>query len=74
MHDFRGVRLEEFENKLIDIINTVISGDIPYAHVVYGHGDGILKSKIVELKKNYPEVLFEHPNGDDGAVNIQLIK
>lgn len=72
-YDFRGSRLEEFKNELESILIALSSGEIPYASIVYGHGDGILKKELRRVLKDFHEFEVEYPNGDDGSVVIKLV-
>ncbi|MCP4913852.1 MAG: hypothetical protein GY909_12135 [Oligoflexia bacterium] len=72
-YDFRGFRLDEFKNELESILIALSSGEIPYADIVYGHGDGILKKELRRVLKDFEEFEVEYPNGDDGSVIIKLV-
>ncbi len=72
--DGRGMRLEEFKEKVEFAVSDVLIGDIPYVEIIHGHGDGILKNWVREYLKLQPDLQFEIPKeSQDGVTIAKLI-
>ncbi|MFZ4713014.1 MAG: endonuclease MutS2 [Bacteriovoracaceae bacterium] len=72
-YDCRGMRLDEFENLIDKAVSSLILGEVPFLHIVHGHGDGILKSWLRKYLKGFPNLSFEIPeHAHDGATRINL--
>lgn len=72
-YDCRGMRLDEFENLIEKAISSLILGDVPFLHIIHGHGDGVLKSWLRKYLKSFPELTSEIPeHSHDGATRIYL--
>jgi DNA mismatch repair protein MutS2 len=71
--DCRGMRLEEFENQMEKAISSLILGEIPFLHIVHGHGDGVLKTWLRKYLKSFNNLSYEIPeHSHDGATRINL--
>jgi DNA mismatch repair protein MutS2 len=72
-YDCRGMRLEEFENQIEKAISSLILGEIPFLHIVHGHGDGVLKAWLRKYLKSFNNLSYEIPeHSHDGATRINL--
>jgi len=70
--DCRGMRLEEFQTTMTKVFDEIISGEIPFANIIHGHGTGILKNWLRETIKNNKDLSFESLDGNDGCTKIFL--
>ena len=73
-YDVRGMRLEEFQRLADQSIDSLLAGDIPFIDIIHGHGDGILKGWLRKHLKSYSELLWDHPDGNDGMTRIEIKK
>lgn len=72
-YDCRGMRLEEFESLINDIISDLILGDIPYLNIIHGHGTGVLKNWLRKfIKENKDLTILPNDTGNDGETRIGL--
>ena len=71
-YDVRGMRLEEFKTLAIAAIDGLLSQDIPFLTIIHGHGDGVLKSWLRKYLKELGELVWDHPDGNDGITRIQF--
>lgn len=71
--DCRGLRLEEFQNRVQTEIAHLIAGEVPYLLVIHGHGDGVLKRWLRDFLKNNPLFTYTVPDGNDGCTEIRLV-
>ena len=70
-YDCRGMRLEEFESLINDIISDLILGDLPYINIIHGHGTGVLKNWLRKfIKDNKDLTILPSDNGNDGETRI----
>lgn len=71
--DARGMRLSEFQARVESALGDLLSGDVPFLHVIHGHGDGILKNWLRDYLKRSRDFLGETPeNGNDGETKITI--
>jgi DNA mismatch repair protein MutS2 len=71
--DCRGMRLEEFEHLIEDLCGHIMAKSIPYAEIIHGHGNGILKQSIRQFLKNHPDLEgIIDPLKSDGVTTIRL--
>lgn len=71
--DFRGLRLEDFEQEFHRALQGLLLKKIPYLKIIHGHGDGILKKYLRNYLKKSPEFQSQIcPESADGATIIQL--
>ena len=70
--DCRGMRLEEFQNKVEEALGNLLSGELPFAEIVHGHGDGILKRWLREHLRTRKEFSYEIPPENDGTTVIKV--
>ena len=72
-YDVRGMRLSEFQNLIDKALGDLLSGDVPFLHVIHGHGDGVLKNWLRDFLKRSPDFKGEIPeNGNDGETKITI--
>lgn len=72
-YDCRGMRLEEFENLMEKAISELVLGEVPFLHVVHGHGTGALKNWLRNYLKAFPQLEYEIPeHSQDGATRINV--
>jgi len=72
--DGRGMRLEEFEALIDRGLLDLQAGDIPYLHVIHGHGDGVLKRWLRETLSKSQDYSWKPEDGNDGVTMIELIR
>ncbi len=71
--DGRGMRLDEFKEKVEFALSDVMLGEIPFVEIIHGHGDGILKNWLREHLKLHPDLRFEIPKeSQDGVTVVRL--
>jgi DNA mismatch repair protein MutS2 len=70
--DCRGMRLEEFENLVVNSLLDLSNGSIPYLNVIHGHGEGILKTWLRNYLKENKDFKWEPDQGNDGITRIEL--
>lgn len=72
--DCRGMRLDDFINQVELHVDHLLRGDVPFLHIIHGHGDGILKRWLRnEYLKIHPEFSYEIPESSrDGSTRIFL--
>ncbi len=71
--DCRGMRLEEFEHLIQDLCGHVMAKSMPYAEIIHGHGNGVLKHSIRNQLKNHPDLeAIVDPLKSDGVTVIKL--
>ncbi len=70
--DCRGMRLEEFQKAVFQVIDEIITGEIPFANIIHGHGTGVLKNWLREELKKHRDLKFETVEGNDGSTKITL--
>lgn len=72
--DARGMRRDEFLQQAELYILDVINGDLPFADIIHGHGDGVLKSSLYQLLQRFKDdVHFDFIEGNQGTTRIELI-
>ncbi|MBF0361438.1 MAG: Smr/MutS family protein [Oligoflexia bacterium] len=59
--DCRGMRVDEFESVIEKILDDLLTGDLPYAVIIHGHGTGALKKWLQTYLKQHPEFSSEVP-------------
>ena len=73
-HDLRGLRLDEFENRINILVSDLLCKTIPFLIIIHGHGDGILKKWLREfIKKNKALRWEQGQNGNDGETRIYIV-
>ena len=71
--DCRGMRLEEFEHLIQDLCGHIMAKSIPYAEIIHGHGNGVLKQSIRQYLKNHTDLVpIIDPLKSDGVTTIKL--
>ncbi|MDH4469073.1 MAG: hypothetical protein QE271_13525 [Bacteriovoracaceae bacterium] len=74
-HDCRGMRLSDFENLIQDLCGHIMAKNLPYAEIIHGHGDGILKNWLRSfLKKQGDLEGIVDLQKSDGVTTIQFKK
>ena len=69
--DCRGMRLDEFKGVCERAINDILSRALPWALIIHGHGDGILRKWLRNELKHYPDLKWDSPeSSQDGATRI----
>lgn len=72
-YDCRGMRLDEFESLVDKAVSALILGEVPFLHIIHGHGDGVLKTWLRKYLKKFPELTSEIPeHSHDGATRVTL--
>lgn len=71
-HDCRGMRLEEFQKYVEDILSALFTEDAPYLNIIHGHGTGVLKKWLRDKITKDRSLTFEVPDGNDGSTIIKL--
>lgn len=73
-YDCRGMRLSEFQNLVEQIISDLYGHSMPFANVIHGHGDGVLKKWLRDYIKRHPDfTIANNESGNDGESRIELI-
>ena len=71
--DARGMRLAEFQDMVNKSFGQLLAGDIPFLHIIHGHGDGVLKKWLRDQLKHSKEfMLDQNDSGNDGESRIIL--
>ena len=71
--DARGMRIDEFRNKVELMVSDLYADNLPYLEIIHGHGNGILKNWLRNFIKNTPELEIEIPKESaDGMTRIIL--
>jgi DNA mismatch repair protein MutS2 len=70
--DCRGKNAEEFESIVTGVLLDVLNGALPYADIIHGHGDGILRKKLMEMLKTFPDLNSENTDGNYGSTRVSL--
>ena len=71
--DGRGLRLDEFIEKVEIQLNHLLTENIPYLEVIHGHGTGALKTWLLNMIKQSKDLKIEkREDGNDGATIIKL--
>ncbi len=71
--DARGMRLDEFKNKVELMVSDLYADNLPYLEVIHGHGNGILKNWLRSFIKNNGELELDIPKESaDGMTRIKL--
>ncbi len=73
-YDCRGMRLEEFRDLIENLAFAVENEDIPYALIVHGHGDGVLKEHIRKRFSKNSKISCMPDEGNDGCSKLELKK
>lgn len=72
--DVRGIRLEEFQSKVFNSLQALLSGDIPFVNIIHGHGNGVLKNWLRDHLRSHPEFNWAPEDGNDGCTRVELAK
>lgn len=73
-YDCRGMRLEEFQSLIEDVVSDLLLGELPYISIIHGHGTGVLKSWLRSFIKNHKDLTtIKDETGNDGETRITLI-
>lgn len=70
--DARGLRLEPFQDLVAKALDALISGEIPFLHIIHGHGEGILKGWLRDYLNQRADLTWGNADGNDGLTRIQL--
>lgn len=70
-YDCRGMRLDEFKELTENLAIAVENEDIPYALIIHGHGDGVLKEHIRKRFYRDPLINCEPDQGNDGCSKLE---
>jgi DNA mismatch repair protein MutS2 len=71
--DARGMRLEEFQKRVVESLIELESGDIPFLDIIHGHGEGILKKWLRDhLKSRKDDYEWAPEEGNDGVTKVKL--
>jgi DNA mismatch repair protein MutS2 len=57
------MRLSDFENLIQDLCGHIMAKNLPYAEIIHGHGDGILKNWLRSFLKKQGDL--------EGIVDLQ---
>lgn len=72
-YDCRGMRLSEFQNLVEQILSDLYGRTMPFANIIHGHGDGILKKWIRNhIKRHSDFKIVLNESGNDGETRIEL--
>lgn len=71
-HDCRGMRLDEFQKYVDEILSSLFTEDTPYLNIIHGHGTGVLKKWLRDKITKDRSLVFEVPDGNDGSTIIKL--
>ncbi len=70
-YDVRGLRLSECQSTIERALGDLLTGDIPFVHIIHGHGDGILKNWLRDyVKKSKDFAIDSSESGNDGETRI----
>ena len=73
-YDCRGMRLSEFQNLVEQILSDLYGRTMPFANIIHGHGDGILKKWLRNHIKRHPDFKIAlNESGNDGESRVELI-
>lgn len=69
--DCRGLRLEEFQNKVENAVTGLILEEIPFLNIIHGHGTGVLKKWLRTYVKTSSDIIIDvDDSGNDGQTRI----
>jgi DNA mismatch repair protein MutS2 len=71
-HDCRGMRLDDFQKYVEDILSALFTEEAPYLNIIHGHGTGVLKKWLRDKIKRDRSLTFEVPDGNDGSTIVKL--
>ncbi len=72
-YDCRGMRLEEFQSLVEDIISDLFLGDVPFVTIIHGHGTGVLKNWLRQFVKGQKDIqILKDNSGNDGETRLAL--
>ena len=72
-YDVRGLRLSECQSTIEKALGDLLTGDVPFVHIIHGHGDGILKNWLRDyVKKSKDFALDSSESGNDGESRIVM--
>jgi DNA mismatch repair protein MutS2 len=73
-YDCRGMRLEEFQSQVQEIVSDLFLGEVPYVSIIHGHGTGVLKNWLRNyIQKHKDLAIIPNQSGNDGETRIRLI-
>ena len=63
------MRFEEFQRVVEQALDRILTGDMPFAVFIHGHGNGYLKNWLRNYLKKHPEFRWEIPeqSGDEST-------
>ena len=70
-YDCRGMRLDEFRELIENLAIAVENEEIPFALVIHGHGDGVLKEHIRKRFHQDPLISCGPDEGNDGCSKLE---
>ncbi len=71
-HDCRGMRLEDFQNYMENILTDLKNEDLKEVLIIHGHGTGVLKSYLRKTVEKIKELTWTPDNNSgDGATIIR---
>lgn len=74
-YDCRGMRLNDFESLVNEVIVGLYNNQVPYINFIHGHGEGVLKKWFRGfITKNKDLEIFSDNDGNDGQTRIRLIQ
>lgn len=71
--DARGLKLDEFQEKVHLALSDLYIEDIPFIEIIHGHGEGVLKKWIRDFCEKSKDLSYEIPKQSaDGMTRIYL--
>ena len=72
-YDCRGMRLEEFQSLVEDVISDLLLADVPFVNIIHGHGNGVLKNWLRgHIKKQKDIQIVKEESANDGDTKLSL--
>ena len=72
-YDVRGLRLSECQSTIEKALGDLLTGDIPFVHIIHGNGDGILKNWLRDyLRKSKDFAIDSSDSGNDGETRVVM--
>jgi DNA mismatch repair protein MutS2 len=70
--DARGLRLSEFQNLIEQALIALHNKEIPFLHIIHGHGEGVLKNWLRKHLQKQLDLTWTCADGNDGITKIEL--